>query len=531
MQKALEIAKKSATGSFHLFIGVAASTIIMAIGTIILARLMTPEEYGLYSIALIPSYMAILFRDWGVNSAITKYTATLRAENKENETRRIILAGLTFEIITGLILSLILISLSTFIASTIFQRPETSNLIAIASVTLLAGAAITAVQSSFIGFERMELNSLTNICQATAKTIASPILVFIGYSALGATLGYTVSFITSAIISLTILYFAIVKKLKKDNPQKINAVQTLKEMLRYGVPLSIALIISGFLVQFYAFLMAIYCDNAMIGNYQVATQFATLLTFFTIPISTVLFPVFSKINPQRESELLQTVFTSSVKYSAFILIPATTAVMVLSKPMISTLFGEKWNYAPLFLTLYVISNLFAIFGSLSLGSFLAGIGETKIQMKLSLITLAFGLPLALLLIPTNGIIGLITTSITAGIPSLFLGLYWIWKRYKVKAETKSSIKIITASLIAAAFTFLAINFIKYAADWIELTVGGLTFIITYLITAPLIGAINKTDAQNLKTMFSELGIISKLLNLPLKTMEKLSNITWKSEHD
>ncbi|MEM2917847.1 MAG: oligosaccharide flippase family protein, partial [Candidatus Bathyarchaeia archaeon] len=398
MQKALEMGKKSATGSFQLFIGVAASTIIMAIGTIILARLMTPEEYGLYSIALIPTYTAILFRDWGINSAITKYTASLRAENKENETRKIILTGLTFEIITGLILSLILIAFSNFIASTIFQRPESSQLIAIASTTLLAGSIIIAAQSSFIGFEKMELNSLTNICQAIVKTVTSPILVFIGYSALGATLGYTISFSASAIISLTILYINIVKKLKLGNPRKIDVVQTLKGMLRYGVPLSIASIITGFLVQFYAFLMAIYCDNAMIGNYQVATQFATLITFFTIPISTVLFPVFSKINPKKESELLQTVFTSSVKYSSLVLIPATTAIMVLSKPMINTLFGEKWTHAPLFLTLYVINNLFALFGSLSLGSLLAGTGETKTQMKLSLITLTFGIPLALMLI-------------------------------------------------------------------------------------------------------------------------------------
>ncbi|MEM2280983.1 MAG: oligosaccharide flippase family protein [Candidatus Bathyarchaeia archaeon] len=522
MQKALEMGKKSATGSFQLFIGVAASTIIMAVGTIILARLMTPEEYGLYSIALIPSYMAILFRDWGVNSAITKYTASLRAENKENETRRIIFAGLIFEIIIGLILSLTLISLSTFIASAVFQRPESSRLIAIASFTVLSGAIIIAAQSSFVGFERMGLNSLTNICQAIAKTIASPILVFLGYSALGATLGYTTSFITAAIISLTILYFAIVRKLERGNPQKMDLLQTLKRMLCYGVPLSIASIISGFLVQFYAFLMAIHCDNAMIGNYQVATQFATLLTFFTIPISTVLFPVFSKIDPQKEGELLQTVFASSVKYSAFILIPATTAVMILSKPMISTLLGEKWTHAPLFLTLYVINNIFAVFGSLSLGSLLAGIGETKTQMKLSLITLSFGMPLALLLIPTAKIIGLILTSITAGIPSLFAGLYWVWKRYKVKANFKSSIKILVASLTASAPTILTTNFINYPADWVKLVAGGIVFLTTYLIAAPLIRAVSKADMQNLMTMFSGLGIISKLLNIPLKTMEKLS---------
>lgn len=164
------------------------------------------------------------------------------------------------------------------------------------------------------------------------KTVASPLLVFVGYSALGATLGYTISFIAAAIIGLAILYLTAIRRLKRRNPQKINISQTLKKMLRYGVPLSIASIISGFLMQFYAFLMAIYCTDAMIGNYQVATQFATLLTFFTIPISTVMFPVFSKINPQKERELLQTFFTSSVKYAALILVPATMAVMALSKP-------------------------------------------------------------------------------------------------------------------------------------------------------------------------------------------------------
>jgi O-antigen/teichoic acid export membrane protein len=529
MQKALEMGKKSATGSFQLFIGVAASTIIMAIGTIILARLMTPEEYGLYSIALVPSYMAILFRDWGVNSAITRYVASARAENKEENAYEIVVSGMLFEAATGLFLSIVLVSLSNFIALTVFQRPEATFLIMITSITIFAGALLTAAQSSFVGFERMELNSLTNICQAIVKTVASPILVFVGYSALGATLGYTISFVAAAIIGLAILYLTTIRRLKRKNPQKISITQTLKKMLCYGVPLSVASIISGFLVQFYAFLMAIYCTDAMIGNYQVATQFATLLTFFTIPISTVLFPVFSKINPQDEHELLQTVFTSSVKYTAILLIPATMAVMALSKPMIGTLFGEKWGYAPFFLTLNVISYLLAIFGSLSLGSLLTGLGKTKIQMKLSLITLIVGVPISLMLIPTMGIFGLIITSITAGIPSLCLGLRWIWKTYKAKADIKSSIKIFTASSVAAAAAFIIINLIT-CADWIELTAGGLTFITIYLIIAPTIGAVSQTDINNLRIMFSGLGVISKMLNIPLAAMEKLSKQYNKIQH-
>jgi len=525
MDKALEMGKVSATGSFQLFIGVATSTIIMAVGTIILARLMLPEEYGLYSIALIPSYMIILFRDWGVNSAITKYVAHSRAENKHEDIHDIISAGLIFEITTGIALSLVSLFLASFIATTIFHRAESTSLIAIASITVFSGSLLTAAQSSFIGFERMELNSLTTICQAIVKSAISPLLVFLGFGALGAVLGYTFSFLAAGIIGLATLYFVLFKNLKKRSKQGTGLSKTMKKMLRYGVPLSISSILGGFLVQFYGFMMAFYCSDAMIGNYQAAAQFAVLLTFFTIPISTVLFPAFSKLDPQNEHKLLQTVFTSSVKYTAVLLVPATMAMIVLSKPMISTLFGEKWVYAPFFLTLYVIGNLFTIFGSLSLGNLLTGLGETKMLMKLSLLTLSLGIPLAFLLIPTLGIVGVILTSLSAGLPSMFCGLYWIWKRYEAKADFQSSTKIFIASAIAAMTTYLSLNFLN-TADWMRLITGGVIFLAVYVLTAPAIGAINQNDINNLRTMLSGLGIISKLINIPLSVAEKVTRICY-----
>jgi stage V sporulation protein B len=528
MDKALKMGKVSAAGGFQLFIGVAVSTIIMAVGTIILARLLSPEEYGLYSVALIPSYMVILFRDWGVNSAIIKYTAYLRAENKEEDIRSIISAGLFFEIATGTALSLISLLLANFIAVTIFHRPESTSLIAIASVTIFSGSLLTAAQSSLIGFERMKLNSLTTICQAIAKSVTSPLLVFVGYGALGAVLGYTVSFIAAALIGLTTLYFAIYRSLKTKNLQKLGLLGTLKKMLHYGVPLSISSILAGFLIQLYAFLMVIYCTDTMIGNYQVATQFATLLSFITTPISTVLFPAFSKINPQSEHGLLQTVFASSVKYTAIILVPATMAMIVLSKPMISTLFGEKWTYAPFFLALYVINSLFAIFGSLSPGSLLAGLGETKTIMKLSLLTLSFGIPSAFLLIPALGIVGVILTGISAGLPSTLLGLRWIWKRYEVKADLKSSAKIFLASAAAAITTCLSLNLLN-TAEWARLIAGGTIFLGVYILVAPTINAINHSDIKNLRAMFSGLGIISKLINIPLSIAEKVAQTYYPSQ--
>ncbi|RLI97786.1 MAG: hypothetical protein DRP00_03460 [Candidatus Aenigmatarchaeota archaeon] len=524
MQKALQMGKTSAVGSFKLFIGIVSSTIIMAIGTIILARLMTPEEYGLYSVALIPSYTFILLRDWGINSAIIKYVASSREQKREDQIPQLIAAGFLFKIIIGLGLSIILAVFSFFVASNVFNRPEASSFIAITSITIIAGALLTTSQSAFIGFERMEFYSLTSICQAFFKTLTSILLVLMGLSVLGAVLGYTISYIIGGLIGVVILYVALLRKIKPKSLHRSSLTKTLKKMLHYGAPLSMTNIILGLLQQFYAFLMAIYCTDRLIGNFKVASQFATILTFFTFPISTVLFPVFSKINPHNERKLLQMIFTSSVKYATMILVPITLMVMALSKPIVSTLFGEKWTYAPLYLTLYIVNYLFVMLGSLTLSNLLAGIGETKMQLKLSLITLTIGIPLSLVLIPSMGIIGLILTITVADKPSLLIGLNWTRKKYKIKIDIKSSIRIGAASALGAIVTVITINYFIMWAEWMRFTLGTLAFIITYLLAAPTIGAINKSDINNLKTMFSELGVISKLINIPLNFMEKLPNL-------
>lgn len=529
LDKALKMGKTSAIGSFHLWIGVVVSNVIMAIGTIILARLLLPSEYGLYSIALMPSLMIVLFRDWGINSAMTKYVAQFKAENKTEETRNVIVAGLIFETGTGLVLSLVSVILASFIASTILQRPDLAPLISIVSVAIFSGSLTTASQSTFIGLERMELNSFIMICQALVKALASPILVLLGYGILGAVLGYTLSFIVSGLLSISILYLVLFKKIKKTSNPKISIYKTLKHLLRYGLPLSISVIISGFLIQIYNLMMAYYCTDALIGNFQICVKFTVLLIFFTLPISTVLFPAFAKLDPEKEQDLMKRIFETSVKYAALLVVPATAAVMVLSKPMIFTLFGDQYTQAPWFLTLYVISYLFVGLGSLSLGNLLTGLGETKTILKMTLLTMFVGLSSAFLLIPNLGIIGVIITNVVAGIPSMLWGLRWILKRYNVTVNWSSSLRIFVASSMAAATTYLCLHFIN-TAEWVRLLVGGTIFLTIYLVTAPSIGAVTQDDTSNLRAMFSGLGLISRLVNSLLKIPETISAARFGSSN-
>lgn len=70
MTKAIEMARVSAKGGFNLFWGLAISTIISAVGVILVTRLLSPSEYGIVAIAWMTPSLVTLFRDRDVNSPI-----------------------------------------------------------------------------------------------------------------------------------------------------------------------------------------------------------------------------------------------------------------------------------------------------------------------------------------------------------------------------------------------------------------------------------------------------------------------------
>ncbi|MCW3995063.1 MAG: oligosaccharide flippase family protein [Candidatus Bathyarchaeota archaeon] len=560
MDKALEMGKSSATGSFHLLIGVAGSTIIMSIGTLVLAALLPVEGVGLYGMALIPSSIINFFRDWGVNSALTQQIASLRAAGKESEIHDVMLSGIVFELISGALLSLVCFAIAWPLAW-ILSPANASDLsvyISIMSLSIFAGAVLAAAGGIFTGFERMKLNSLTQILQAVVKTSLGPFLVVVGFGVLGAVYATVSSFIAGAVVSGLLIYFMFYKPLRKCKVGKCDLKITLKPMLRYGLPLTVANIVVGVMPQVIVFSMAVFAGEWMMGNYYAASYFSVLLTFVSLPIATALFPVFSKINCEQEPQLVKTVFASSVKYTAVFLVPATMLLITLSGPIVNTLFPKegilqslfvanaapKFPYAPLFLMLAVAVNLFVLFGNISLSTFQTGVGKTFQLMKQSVLSIAIGLPVAYVMIRyfyslgganteasaflavVGGLIGMLISST----PGMVWGLYWIWKNYKAKADFVVSAKIFVASAVASLVTYAFISVISFASWLIMLIAGTFVFLLMYLASAPLLGAVNQMDIENFRTMFSGLGIISKLLSVPLLFMQKMckNNVAKKA---
>ncbi|MCW4010454.1 MAG: oligosaccharide flippase family protein [Candidatus Bathyarchaeota archaeon] len=525
MEKAIRMGKSSATGSFQLLIGVVSSTLIMALGTLVLGWLLSRDQLGLYGVALIPSSMINFFRDWGVNSAMTKQIASLRAANREAEIHDVIVSGLVFEVISGAVLSVACFAVAGVLAA-FLKMPQASVLISIMSVSIFAGAVIAAASAVFVGFERMKLNSLTIILQSVVKTGVGPLLVVFGFSVFGAIIGAALSYLAGGAIGIALVYILLFRPLRKAKVGKCCVRKMLKPMLSYGMPLTVSNTVIGVLPLLFAFLMAPIAGASLMGDYYAATYFTVILTFFTIPISTALFPTFAKVNPKEEPELLKTVFSSSVKYTSILVVPATMILMTLADPILNTFWPGKFPYAPLFLALSVVLNLYVVVGYVSLGTLMIGLGETRWLMIQSLLSFALSLPLVAYLLlfaetinPLVGVILGISGILLSNVPGMLWGLLWVWQRYKVKADFKISAKIFAASGIAAATTYLFLGVFEMSPV-VGLVAGFALFLVVYLVSAPLIGAINQQDVENLRGMFSGLGVVSKILEVPFRFVEQ-----------
>jgi O-antigen/teichoic acid export membrane protein len=546
MSKAIDLAKTSTKAGFNYFWGLVISSIISSVGTIFIINELGRDAYGLYALALTIPNLLILFRDWGINQAMVRYTAQYRAENRESEIRSIFLAGITFEIVIGLIMSITTFLMAGNIApffKPFLEHPELVTLIQISSFTLLVNGLMVAATAVFTGTEKTAYNSIMLICQSITKTLLMLGFVMAGFGTLGAMSGFTLSSVIAGFVGITftiILY----RKIPKTFPYKLELKKYTKEMLRYSTPIAILTILSGFLAQFYVIIYGyFFSDTCMLGDYNAAFNFVVLISFFSLPIINMLFPAFSKLDIKKDKEALKNVFRSSIKYSALIVVPVVFIVMCLSTQAVTILFpqGGLTQYlsisgmkqfifdadattqllsAPLFLALLTLNSLFVAAGSLSIGNLINSQGQTGLNLKLTILTAAIGFPMGYILIQYFNIFGLIFTTLLAPIPSLILSIIWLKKHYELTIDWISSAKILLSSAITAALTYLLLS-ITHLSPIIELIIGLVFFVIVLFGILIITKTLSIHDIDNLRTMTTNIGPITKIIHLVLNVMEKI----------
>jgi len=512
-----KVAGEAARGGFFLFAGNALSTIILAIGSIIVARLLGPEAYGLYAISLVAPGLLLLFTDFGVSAAVTMFSAKLRAEGKAPQAAGMLRSAILFKLLTATAMFALCLILSETLAARLLNRPGIGPLVRLVALSIPFQAVFATASSAFLGLDRMQDNALTLNIQSIVKAASAPVLLLLGFGVVGALTGYVLGYAAAGASALAILFLKHYRSL--GGAEKGDSLgENLRAMMGYGLPLYASALLGSLLAQYQSIILAQLTSNIDIGNLNVAMQFATLIGVLTSPMA-VLFPAFSKLNPEgREAKRL---YGLSVKYTALLIVPAAVAIAILSRDLIFAIYGPSYSLAPLLLSTYAMNFLFSGIGSLVIGNLLSGAGETKLILKANLINLAVFAPLAPVLILTYGVLGAVLAGLASTLASLAYQLLAARKRLGVGFNPSASLKIYLASILSAApiLLFLQLSPFQGLANVIF---GGCLFLLAYLTASPLLGAVRMSDIENLKLILGRLKI-ARLLNPILAYEAKLAS--------
>ena len=499
-----------------LLIGQIITAIISTFTVIWMARFLGPTAYGQYTIALLPTSIALLFQDLGMNASLMRFCSLYRHEGRNKELKTVVVTGLLFSIITSIIISTALYLFAGPIASNFLKRPEVTPLVQASALAVLGGGGLlTTIQAILVGYEMMGPRSFTQIFWSIIRTTFTLALLLIGLGTFGAVLAYTASQVVAGLVGVLLVFIII----KFEAGKTSLSWEMLKKFLNYGIPVSAGSLIGGILTQLFNSLMVIYVSTELIGNYGAATNFGTIVSFLTVPISTTLFPLFSKF--KKNDPELKSIFRIAVKYTAMITLPVVLVMIALSGPLTQVIYGIDYPYVALYLNLYILNFAWEGIGGLSLNNAINGVGESRVGLRAGIITLITGTILVLILGPIYGIVGILVTSIICNRAGWLYQITWAKRNMNLTVDWRSTTKIYLVAAIAFLATYTIINILNLT-NWTALILGGLTYLIIYLPLLPLSGALKKIDLSRLDVMTGGLGPIGLLGHTILSLLGRLT---------
>nr|WP_070960544.1 lipopolysaccharide biosynthesis protein [Hyphomonas sp. Mor2] len=385
--------KQLAVGSIWTA-GVRAGVSLMGLAnTVILARLLTPEDFGLVAVA------AVIYAIIGAFTGLSLAAALIQHKNPE---RAHFDTAWTIELVRGAFVAAILGGIGLFFA--FFGDPRIELIMYAFGLT----AIISALKNpKLIEFQRrlsFHQELLIQLAEKLASLAAAVAIALIYQSFWAIVAGWVVSQIV--VVTLSYLLIPYIPRFTFHHWRALISFSSwvalgsgIRELNWRGDKLMVS---AGL-------------GSAALGQYDVGGRLAALPVRESVaPLVHVLFPAFAKL--QDETDRLRNAYLRSQRMLAMIAFPVGIGFALVAAPLIEFALGPKWATAGL--VIQVLSVLFAIqaiatpFAPLALG-----LGRTRLLFIRDVINLVVRFPILIVGFVSGGLVGLL---VARGVSTAFI---------------------------------------------------------------------------------------------------------------
>ncbi len=443
----MKLEKKIISGSTFILTSRFINMVSLVIFSIVMARLLGRDVYGLISIAVGFIGIFAIIGDIGLNIAGIRYISIYYAKKQYEDIKTIVSSSLIIKLSLGMILAIVCFFGSEAIAE--FFQKDVSTLFKITSIIIIFNLLASVFQTVMKGLQRMDLFALSNIIRDISWIVISIGLVIFGWGVLGAMWGYLLSAVIWLIVCL-IIYLIPLRIIlpKKQKKKKEVAKKVRYKLIVFGMPI----VIMDITILLYnwtdTFVLAYYRPTWEVSCYNIAFGLVNMVMIIIASVSTTLFPIFSREHALKKKKSQKRLYEKVVKFVMVIVYPLLTFMLFLS-PFIILIYGTEYLPALSPLLILVLWGFFRPVGNIGSG-LLTAIGRQRLVMKITISMALLNFILNMILIPPYHMLGAAVTTTIAFVFGAIITHIVLHRDYNMSLEGISILKCLVIAIIAGA---------------------------------------------------------------------------------
>jgi PST family polysaccharide transporter len=455
--------KKRSLQSGAVTLGSQAIQFILQLGsTMILARILSPEDYGINAMAVAITGFAAIFSNLGLSTATIQ-----RAEINHEQVSTLFWINTAI----GLLITFLVAAISP-VAAWFYKTPEMLwVMLSLSVIFLISGLS---VQHSALLTRQMKFYSLAKIRIISLLT-GILVAIFTGYQGFGYW-ALVFNTLTNVTVHSLCLWFAC-----KWIPGMPSRSDGIGSMVKFGSDLVVFDVINYFSRNLDNVLIGRYYGSGVLGLYSKAYQLLMMpITNLRNPITSVALPALSRL--QDDPEQYCNYYLKCVSLIAFISMPLVAFMFVFSEHLIELLLGSQWiDASEIFKILAIAAFIQPVSGTV--GMVLISLGKSRIYVLIgaaNALIICFGFLAGL----PWGAKGIATSYAVVNYLIVLPNLFYSFKNTSIRLKEflRVVFKPCCASLLMVGACHMLIQFLKNMDTLMILLIGFSAAFIGYLLS-------------------------------------------------
>lgn len=329
--------------------------------SIILTRLLTPEDFGLVGMVMAFIFISRIFLDLGFAAGIIQ-----KKEISEKELSSIFFLNF----VIGMLLTIIMAS-SANLVSSFYGRPELYNLTLVLSLNFVFYALVIVQRSLFTRDVNFRVQTKIGLIAAFISGVIGVILAYLGYGVWA----LVIQNFTFAIFEASAYWI-----ISKWRPIFYFSFKEIKEIWKFSVHIFYANLLNNLVARIDYLLVGKIFNATDLGYYTRAQSFNKLIVNYSAQsIGNVALPVISR--QQNNIDEVKKLLVNILNFTTLISVAFSVLFFTIAEDLFILLFGKTWIISAEMFQVIAI-YIYAGVASYVLSQFIVGLGHSKLSLKL-----------------------------------------------------------------------------------------------------------------------------------------------------